>query len=56
MKRLPEEIQEAFENGNFVAKLSDSIFNDVWIDYTLDVKDNKGTQRQRWHYWTHFKS
>ena len=52
MKRLLEEIQDAFENEDF----SDSIFNDVWIDYTLDVIDNKGTQRQRWHYWTHFKS
>ena len=56
MERLREEIQDAFENGNFVDKLSDGIFNDVWIDYTLDVRDNKGTKGQRWHYWTHFKS
>ena len=56
MKRLLEEIQDAFENENFVAEFSDSIFNDVWIDYTLDVVDNKGTQRQRWHYRTHLKS
>ena len=47
MKRLPEEIQDAFENENFVAELSESIFNDVGIDYTLEVINNKGTQRQR---------
>ena len=29
MKRLPEEIQDAFENENFVAQLSDSLFNKV---------------------------
>ena len=51
MKRLSEEIHDAFENENFVA---DSIFNDVWIDLTLYFIHNKGTQRQRWHYWIHF--
>ena len=41
MKRLPEEIQDAFENENVVAELSDSLFNNVWINYTQDVIDNK---------------
>ena len=33
MKRLPEEVRAAFEEGLFVAKLTDEKFNTVWMDY-----------------------
>lgn len=39
--RLPTEVMEAFEHGNFVAKLSRGRFNAVWMDYTLEATENK---------------
>ena len=41
MKQLPEEIKASFTAGNFVAKLNEGSFNDVWIDYTLETTENK---------------
>jgi len=35
MKRLPAEVETAFRQGDFVAKLSQGRFNGVWMDYTL---------------------
>lgn len=42
MKRHPEEIQNALKIETLEKwKLSDSKFNDVWIEYTLEVSENK---------------
>ena len=41
MSRLPEEIQKTFQDGQFVAKLTNDKFNSVWIDYVLEVTENK---------------
>ena len=41
MQRLPDEIKTAFENGQFVAKLTKGTFNAVWLDYTLETTANK---------------
>ena len=39
--RLPEKIITSFAKGNFVAKLTDGTFNAVWLDYVLEVTENK---------------
>ena len=39
--RLPEKVIRSFSNGNFVAKLTDGTFNGVWLDYVLEVTENK---------------
>ena len=41
MERLPPDVQAAFEQGLFVAKLTDAHFNAVWLDYTLEATENK---------------
>ena len=41
MSRLPGEIQKSFNDGQFVAKLTRGKFNSVWIDYVLEVTENK---------------
>lgn len=41
MQRLPDEVKSAFEEGLFVAKLTDGKFNNVWLDYTLETTENK---------------
>ena len=41
MNRLPSNVKEAYMSGDFNAKLSDGIFNDVWIEYTLETTENK---------------
>lgn len=39
--RLPTELLEQFEEGRFVAKLTEGCFNSVWFDYILEVTENK---------------
>ena len=41
MSRLPGEVQQIFNGGQFVAKLTNSKSNSVWIDYVLEVTENK---------------
>ena len=41
MNRLPQDIQEAFEEGMFTSRLANSVFNSVWMDYTLEATENK---------------
>ena len=41
MTRLLEEVERAFADGNFTAKLKTGKFNNVWIDYTLETTENK---------------
>ena len=41
MSRLPDEIRKIFNDGQFVAKLTNDKFNSVWIDYVLEVTENK---------------
>ena len=41
MRRLPPDVTDAFQDGLFVAKLSEGKFNAVWIDYALEVTENK---------------
>ena len=41
MCRLPSEVKAAFEQGEFVAKLSQGRFNAVGMDYTLEATENK---------------
>ena len=41
MNRLPDALTESFQKGKFVAKLSKGAFNCVWIDYVLEVTQNK---------------
>ncbi|XP_060579912.1 uncharacterized protein LOC132736731 [Ruditapes philippinarum] len=41
MNRLPEDVEEGFQKGMFTAKLSSGKFNSVWLDYTLEVTENK---------------
>lgn len=41
MNRLPVHVKEAFNDGSFVAKLSPGIFNEVWMDYTIEATENK---------------
>jgi hypothetical protein len=41
MNRLPSDVKTGFNDGLFVAKLSDSKFNDVWIDYVLEATEHK---------------
>ena len=41
MTRLPEEVERAFADGNFTAKLTTGKVNNVWIDYTLQTIENK---------------
>ncbi len=40
-KRLSDEVKIAIENDQFVAKLADGKFNAQWIDYVLEVTENK---------------
>ena len=40
-KRLPEKVITSFTKGNFVAKLTNGAFNAVWLDYVLEVTENK---------------
>lgn len=39
--RLPEKAVTSLSKGNFVAKLTDGVFNSVWMDYVLEVTENK---------------
>ena len=41
MNRLPSNVKEAFISGDFDAKLSNGIFNDVWIDTPLRQQKTK---------------
>jgi len=41
MQRIPSDLLESFQNGHFVAKLTNGTFNSVWIDYVLEVTENK---------------
>ena len=41
MYRLLSNVKEAYISRDFNAKLSDGIFNDAWIDYTLETMENK---------------
>ena len=41
MSRLPDSTCESFSKGHFVAKLTDGTFNSVWMDYILEVTENK---------------
>lgn len=41
MQRLPEEVENAFKEGLFAAKISSGTFNGVWMDYTLEATENK---------------
>lgn len=41
MNRLPDSLSDSFQKGKFVAKLTDGAFNCVWIDYVLEVTENK---------------
>ena len=41
MTQLPEQVEHAFQEGIFVAKLTEGNFNAVWLDYTLEVTENK---------------
>ncbi|MES9884232.1 MAG: hypothetical protein ABW185_25590, partial [Sedimenticola sp.] len=41
MNRLPIDVECGFKNGLFVGKLSDGKFNKVWMDYLLEVTQNK---------------
>ena len=41
MKQLPQEVESAFEEGLFVAKLTEGHFNAVWLDYALETTENK---------------
>lgn len=41
MNRLPIEVLSQFQDSHFVARLSNSKFNGVWIDYTLETTENK---------------
>ena len=41
MNRLPDDVLAAFEQGDFVAKLSQGQFNGVWINYSLEATENK---------------
>ncbi|XP_053391138.1 uncharacterized protein LOC128553968 [Mercenaria mercenaria] len=41
MNRLPDTLLDSFQKGKFVAKLTDGMFNCVWIDYVLEVTQNK---------------
>ncbi|KAH3834578.1 hypothetical protein DPMN_107908 [Dreissena polymorpha] len=41
MNRLPEQLIENFAEGQFVAKLTKGLFNAVWMDYILEVTENK---------------
>jgi hypothetical protein len=40
MNRLPKDV-EGFKEGLYTAKLSKGNFNNVWLDYTLEVTQNK---------------
>lgn len=37
LRRLPSEVADAFNDGNFVAKLTEGNFNAFWIDYTIEA-------------------
>ena len=39
MSRLPD--RASFSKGRFIAKFTDGTFNSVWMDYILEVKENK---------------
>ena len=41
MNRLPDNVKQAFMEGQFNAKLTDGLFNDVWMDYALETTENK---------------
>ena len=41
MKRFPEEVRATFEEGWFVARVTDGKFNTVWMDYTTETTANK---------------
>ncbi len=42
MKRLSDDVKYGFENGGlFTVKLSEGVFNGVWLDYTLEITENK---------------
>ena len=41
MNRLPKQALDGFNSGLFVAKLANGSFNSVWIDYVLEVTENK---------------
>lgn len=41
MKRLPPDVLQAFEEGQFVSKLTKGIFKSVWLDYALETTANK---------------
>lgn len=40
-RRLPATVARAFQDGDFVAKISSGRFNKVWLDYTLESTENK---------------
>ena len=46
MQHLPQSVQTAFENGQFVAKLTDGLWNGVWLDYALETTENKALKGQ----------
>ena len=41
MKRLPSEVEDGFNKGLFTGKLSDGKFNNLLLDYTVEVTQNK---------------
>ena len=41
MKRLLDDVKEAFQDGLFVARLTDGKFNTVWLDYSIEATANK---------------
>ena len=41
MNRLPRQVQQAFIEGHFHAKLSNRRFNDLWSDYAFETTENK---------------
>ena len=41
MKQLPQEIVTEFENTGCIVKLSEGYFNGVWLDYALEITQNK---------------
>ena len=40
-EQIPEDVEQAFMEGQFNAKLTDGLFNDVWMDYALETTENK---------------
>ncbi len=42
MKGLSDDVKDGFEkDGLFTVKLSEGVFNGVWLDYTLETTENK---------------